>query len=409
MDSVMNYNTVKAYFESTLVLNPTNNCEMTYSNDQIQIREVYEDDDYIGFLGRSVTREGACRKCGQVLRRFKQYKTSYTTVARVNSKNVVLKLQSKMYHCPDCNSCTTERLLDRSGRNQKTDVFIGSMIRNLKETVSYSTLARMHKISVSNLILHFDKASLVETKIDRTRVKNLSVDEVRFAKQEFSNYQFVIMDADTNQVLDILKTRQARDIEDFLRANYNGIRTFTQDLWKPYKTAANKIFSGVKVITDRFHVVRQFMWAFSRTRIKLAKEQNQRTCRHWKILTKTRDRLDASGLSRLDQLLSGNASLRTAHEAKEMALKLFRCKDRFAYLNLLPNFKKFIDDAGLVEFQKVYKSIVNWHEEILNMFDYPYSNGAMERANRTIKQSKNIAFGFRNLSRSTRLIQFRLN
>lgn len=82
---------------------------------------------------------------------------------------------------------------------------------------------------------------------------------------------------------------------------------------------------------------------------------------------------------------------------------------RFAYLNLLPNFKKFIDDAGLVEFQKVYKSIVNWHEEILNMFDYPYSNGAMERANRTIKQSKNIAFGFRNLSRSTRLIQFRLN
>jgi len=409
MDSMMNYNTVKAYFESTLVLNPTNKCEMTYTHEQIQIREIYEDESYIGFLGRSLTREGNCSKCGQILTRFKQYKTSYITVARMNSKNVVLKLQSKMYHCHDCNSCTTERLLDRSGRNQKTDAFIGSMIGNLKETVSYSTIARMHKISVTNLIRHFDKASLVETEIDRTCVKNLSVDEVRFAKQKYSNYQFVIMNADTNQILDILKTRQARDVEDFLRENYTGIRTFTQDLWKPYKTAANKIFSGVKVVTDRFHVVRQFMWAFSRTRIKLAKEQNQRTCRHWKILTKTSDRLDASGLSRLDQLLSGNASLRAAHKAKEMALKLFRCKDRYSYLNLLPDFKKFIDDAGLVEFQKAYKSIVNWHEEILNMFDYPYSNGAMERANRTIKQSKNIAFGFRNLSRATRLIQFRLN
>lgn len=409
MDSMMNYNTVKAYFESTLVMRPTNRCEMTYSHDQIRIDEIYEDESYIGFLGRSLTREGACSKCGQILRRFKQYKTSYTTVARVNSKNVVLKLQSKMYHCPDCNSCTTERLLDRSGRNQKTDAFIGSMIGNLKETVSYSTIARMHKLSVTNLILHFDKASLVETVIDRTRVKNLSVDEVRFAKQKYSNYQFVIMDADTKQILDILRTRQARDVEDFLRENYKGIRTFTQDLWKPYKTAANKIFSDVKVITDRFHVVRQFMWAFSRTRIKLAKEQKQRTCRHWKILTKTRERLDGNGLSRLDQLLSENVSLRVAHEAKEMALKLFRCKDRSAYLNLLPEFKKFIDDAGLVEFQKAYKSIVNWHDEILNMFDYPYSNGAMERANRTIKQSKNIAFGFRNLSRSTRLIQYRLN
>lgn len=409
MDSTMNYSTVKAYFESRLIKNPTEKCEMAYRNERIQIEETYEDENYIGFTGRSVTSEGTCRKCGQILARFKQYKISYTTIARVNSKNVILKLKSKMYHCSDCNSCTTERLLERSGRNQKTDAFIGSMIGNLKETVSYSTIARMHKISVTNLILHFDKASLVETVIDRTKVKNLSVDEVRFTKQKYSNYQFVIMDADTKQILDILRTRQARDIEDFLRQNYQGIMTFTQDLWKPYKTAANRIFSDVKVITDRFHVVRQFMWAFSRTRIKLAKELKQRTCRHWKILTKTMERLDASGLSRLEQLLSGNASLRAAHEAKEMALRLFRCKERSVYLSLLPEFKKFIDDAGLVEFQKAYRSIANWHEEILNMFDYPYSNGAMERANRTIKQSKNIAFGFRNLTRSTRLIQFRLN
>ncbi len=406
---MMNYNTVKAYFESILIKNPTDKCEIAYNNEQVQIEETYEDKNYIGFAGRSVTRECTCRKCDQIITRFKQYKTSYTTIARVNSKNVILKLKSKMYYCSDCNSCTTERLLDRSGRNQKTDAFIDSMLGNLKETVSYSTVARMHKISVTNLILHFDKASLVETLIDRTKVRNLSVDEVRFAKQKYSNYQFVIMDADTKQILDILRTRQARDVEDFLKQNYNEIKTFTQDLWKPYKTAANKIFSDVKVITDRFHVVRQFMWAFSRTRIKLAKEQKQRTCRHWKILTKTRERLDDKGLSRLDQLLSENSSLRAAHEAKEMALKLFRCKDRSAYLNLLPKFKQFIDDAELVEFQKAYKSIVNWHDEILNMFDYPYSNGAMERANRTIKQSKNIAFGFRNLNRSTRLIQYRLN
>lgn len=281
----MNYNTVKAYFESKLVLSPTSQYEISYRHGQIQVEETYKDEHYIGFTGRSMSREGACRKCGQVLTRFKQYKTSYTTIARMNSKNIVLKLQSKMYHCADCNSCTTERLLKHSGRNQKTDASLEAMIQNLKETVSYSTIARMHKISVTNLIRHFDKASLVETSIDRTKVKNLSVDEVRFAKQQYSNYQFVIMDADTQQVLDILRTRQARDVEDFLRQHYQGIQTFTQDLWKPYKTAANRIFPGVKVITDRFHVVRQFMWAFSRTRIKLAKEQHQRTCRHWKLLT----------------------------------------------------------------------------------------------------------------------------
>lgn len=119
--------------------------------------------------------------------------------------------------------------------------------------------------------------------------------------------------------------------------------------------------------------------------------------------------MDASGLSRLEQLLSPNARLQAAHEAKEMALNLFRCRDREAYLQQLPRFQKHIDEANLVEFQKAYKSLVNWHEEILHMFDHSYSYGAMERVNRTIKQSKNIAFGSRNLSRSTRLIQYRLN
>jgi hypothetical protein len=86
MDSMMNYITVKAYFESILTKNPTDKCEMTYNNEQVQIEKTYEDKNYIGFSGRSVTREGACRKCGQILTRFKQYKTSYTTIARVNSK-----------------------------------------------------------------------------------------------------------------------------------------------------------------------------------------------------------------------------------------------------------------------------------------------------------------------------------
>ncbi|WP_397428564.1 transposase [Proteiniclasticum sp.] len=46
---------------------------------------------------------------------------------------------------------------------------------------------------------------------------------------------------------------------------------------------------------------------------------------------------------------------------------------------------------------------------MLNTFDYNYSNGAIERTNRVIKQSKNIAFGFLNLPRATKLIQYRMN
>lgn len=383
-----NYNTVKAYFESTLIHHGTTQCEISLNLENVQILTTYQDKDFIGFHGVSTTTEGGCRKCGQVIKRFKQHKVSYTTMARYNNQNVVLKLHQKMYHCPDCNSSTTERLLKKTGKNQKADQFIQSMVDCLKETISYSAIARLHKVSATNLIRHFDKTNIPACEVERKDCRNISVDEVRFIKHKHANYQFVIMDSDTNQVLDILKSRQFSDIKEYLRTHYTGIQTFTQDLWKPYRTAAYSLFPGVRVIADRFHVVRQFMWAFSRSRIALAKQQNKQTCRYWKILTKTEQRLDGKGKIRLETLLAEDPHLRVAHQAKEMALGLFRCRDSQSYLDLLPAFKKLIDQEGLHEFQKAYKSLLNWHQEIINMFDHPYSNGAMERTNRVIKQSK---------------------
>ena len=116
-----------------------------------------------------------------------------------------------------------------------------------------------------NAKVPFDKAVFKETQIDRSKVRNISVDEVRLTKQKFSNYQFVIMDSDTKQVLDILESRCANVIQNHLEQHYKGISTFTQDLWKTYKNVALKVISNIKIIADPFHVVRQFMWAFSRT------------------------------------------------------------------------------------------------------------------------------------------------
>ena len=404
-----NYNTVKQYFETKLINHPTTDCKLSLNLGNVAITETYEDESYIGFTGRSAGAECHCKRCGQVITNLKQYKTTYTILAKINSKNVVLKLRKKMYHCPDCDSSTVEQLLDVSGKNQKSNSFIRSMLRCLKETMTYSTLARLYKVSVSNVIFHFDKAVFKETQIDRSKVRNISVDEVRLTKQKFSNYQFVIMDSDTKQVLDILESRCANVIQNHLEQHYKGISTFTQDLWKTYKNVALKVISNVKIIADPFHVVRLFMWAFSRTRVALAKKKGLKTNKNWKLLTKAKTKLDKCGHDKLDALLDPDPELKAAHDAKEMALEMFRCKDKALYLKLLPTFKELIDQHNLVEFQTAYNSLLNWHEEIMNMFDYDYSNGAMERGNRTIKLTMNISFGVRNLSRVTKLIQYRVN
>jgi transposase len=126
-----NYNTVKQYFETKLINHPTTDCKLSLNLGNVAITETYEDESYIGFTGRSAGAECHCKRCGQVITNLKQYKTTYTILAKINSKNVVLKLRKKMYHCPDCDSSTVEQLLDVSGKNQKSNSFIQSMLRCL--------------------------------------------------------------------------------------------------------------------------------------------------------------------------------------------------------------------------------------------------------------------------------------
>lgn len=403
-------NTVKLHFETILVKKEAKITDIVPQIEQVQITKAYEDQNYIGFEGVSLSEKGVCQHCGMVLTKVKDRRFSYTSLGLFNSRVVVLKLKKKLYYCPLCCRSTAERLLHIEGQEQRTKPFIDSMIASLKETVSYSTVARTHKISVSNLIRHFDKAVLAENKVNVEDVRNLSIDEVGIMKNKgCGNYQCIFKDADRNMVVGILKTRQKVAVKEYMDSTFKNLSTVSQDLWNPYRQVVYELFPDCKVIADQFHVVRQFMWAFSRTRIAIAKKQNHSTNKNWKLLTKRCKKLDERGRFKLDRILKEDAELKIAHQAKEMALELFESKDKFEYIERLAVFKEFIEEHNLIEFKKAYRCIQNWEKEVLNMIESSYSNGSMERTNRLIKQSKNIAFGFKNLERTTKLIQYRAN
>jgi transposase len=67
----------------------------------------------------------------------------------------------------------------------------------------------------------------------------------------------------------------------------------------------------------------------------------------------------------------------------------------------------YIKKHELNQFYFIIKTIRNWHNEISNMITTGLSNGKAERINRDIKQAKNLAFGYRNLARSSKLMIMR--
>lgn len=149
-----------------------------------------------------------------------------------------------------------------------------TIIDTLQENVNYSMIARTHKISVSNVIRCFDEVSKqIEISKDKDKIKHISIDELRFVKSKQANYQFIIVDTTTRKIQEILQDRKQSVIKEHLKDNYKNIQTVSQDLWKPYKTVVKSLYEEVEIIPDRFHVVRQFTWAFTRERIKLQKKK----------------------------------------------------------------------------------------------------------------------------------------
>lgn len=282
------------------------------------------------------------------------------------------------------------------------------MLTTLREAVSYSTVARIYNVSPKYVINHFDKHSN-QLSINRENVEHLSIDELRFMNKNEANYQFIIVNTYTKEVLDIISDRTQKNVKKFLETNYYGIKTVSQDLWKPYKNAVLSIYEDAKIVPDRFHIVRQFTWAFSRERIQLQKEHGIKTNKCWRLLTIRESKLDEKGKEKSDRKLSESEYLKVIHLAKEKAYDTFKKQTLEEYREKLQILKEYVELNDIVEFKRALNTIKNWEEDIENMFRYDISNGIVERINRFIKQYKDISYGFKNLERSTKLVKYRVN
>lgn len=62
----------------------------------------------------------------------------------------------------------------------------------------------------------------------------------------------------------------------------------------------------------------------------------------------------------------------------------------------LAQWEASVRNQGPVSFKALFPMLRLWREEILNCFDYPYTNGFLEGKNNRIKVIKRTAYGYRN-------------
>lgn len=401
-----NNNTNKKYFKEILSNNITKSPKFILHDETLEVMGSFEDEKYIGFECRSKLNSIGCKTCGVITERIKDRKITYPLYGMINKKPVLLKLHKKLFYCVDCKVSTMEHPIDTRAYAQKTDTFIDMILGDLKEQTTYSTISRRYKISVSNVIFHFDKYRIVAEQQDYSNIKHIAVDEVRFIPTS-GKYQFVIMDHTTGNVVDILENRYGSSVKAYIEKYLPHIEVMSQDFWDPYRNAVKDLKHPVTIIADKFHLARFACWGFNRTRVNLQKSTGLKLGKSWKLQTKSRHRLDAVGKMKADAVVNQHATLTAAYKAKNYFFAILRMTSAAEYEIHIQKWLRYIKAHHLTEFYFIETTLINWNTEIINMYNSTYSNGSIERINRTIKQAKNIAYGFKNLARATDLIKLR--
>ena len=277
------------------------------------------------------------------------------------------------------------------------------MCEKLREVYSFTSIARELKLSTSTIIRYFDLVSYSKPK----ELPNvIAIDEFK-GNADNEKYLGIITDPEHGIVLDILPTRKNHYLSHYFSQytpdERNDVNIFISDMWKPYSDISSVFFKKAIYVVDKYHWIRQVMWAFENVRKSEQKKFNASHRRYFKrsksLLNKHFDSLDEQQKNQVNVMLYASPTLSRAYSYKDDFLNIICCKSREeAQKELI----KWINSASVCDiepFQKCAKTLLTWINGILNSFTTQYTNGFTEGCNNKIKVLKRNAYGYRNFNR----------
>ena len=276
------------------------------------------------------------------------------------------------------------------------------IIDKLRNEVSFSNVAREVNLSVSTVIRVFDLVSYSPKELPAA----LSIDEFK-GNTNGEKYQCILADPVNKVVLDILPKRYEHYLTEYFnrfdKSNRDKVKFFVSDMWKPYSDISSVWFKSATQIVDKYHWIRQIIWAFEAVRKQEQKKFSKSHRKYFKnsrnLLIKRFNYLSDEQKQQVNIMLYASPILSTAHFYKEDFLRILDCKDRISAKDTMSDWINSALDCGIPQFEKCAKTMLNWLTGILNSFSSPITNGFIEGCNNKIKVLKRNAYGYKNFKR----------
>lgn len=366
----------------------------------IVIINIINDKEYIQIDLKLEQKEHICPKCSNKVNRVQDYYKQKLRDLDILGKKTYIVLRKRRYKCK-CGKVFQENNEFLNKRQRMTKRMFFQILERLKTTHSFTSVAREFNVSVNTVIRAFDRVQY--PKADLQNIEAISIDEFK-GNTGGEKYNCIIADPKTRQVLDILPNRKYYALSGYFKnQKRKNVKYFVSDMWKPYKDIASIFFKDSKFIVDKYHWIRQVIWAFENVRKQEQKKFYKTYRRYFKrsksLLTKRFEFLTDDEKAQVNFMIYKSENIRIAHQLKEDFLKLLDLKDKKQARYLLSEWILDAQASCLKPFINCSNTMIKWSDGILNSFDTPYTNGFIEGCNNKIKVLKRNAFGYRNFKR----------
>ena len=346
-----------------------------------------------------------CPRCGSITGKVHDYRIQLVRDVSICGFKTILHLRKRRHVCPKCGKRFYEYIDFLPKYRQFTNRINLQIFEQLKECRSIKSIAADNNMSpptAAKMInsIDFNTRNLPEV---------LAIDEFR-GNAEGEKFQCILADPKNHEVVDILPNRKHEMIRHYLLKynNRKDVKFVVMDMTGGYRTLMKEIFPQATIIVDKYHYVRQITYAIERIRVEEQKRLSDTWRKYFKrskyLLLKDTKKLTTEDRIQLENLFRISEPLKKAYALKQQFEYVKSSKDRKEASERLFKWLVKAQASGLKEFINVSLTYQRWSKEILNSFEYPYTNGYIEGCNNRIKVLKRVSYGMPRFKRFRRRI-----
>ena len=381
----------------------TNFTEKLLGLQDLIITNVIEEENKIIIYAELEVKEQICPCCGGKTKLIHDYRKQIIKDLPIAGKNVEIHYRKRRYRCPHCDKRFAEKNSFLPRYYRVTSRVIAYVYEMLREVYSYTSVGKQLNLSVSTIIRYFD---LVAYSKPKSLPDVIAIDEFK-GNANNEKYLCIITDPKSRMVLDILPKRKMYYLTEYFREysveERSAVNIFISDMWKSYADISSIFFKSTTYVVDKYHWIRQVIWAFENVRKAEQKKFSSSYRRYFKrsktLLNKKFESLDDQQKTQVNVMLYASPTLSSAYFLKEQFLDILSCKSREQAQKQLIQWINSASICGIESFQKCAKTMLTWITGILNSFTTKFTNGFTEGCNNKIKVLKRNAYGCRNFKR----------